>query len=96
MKKFTVTVHGQNFFIQEEHDKTPRWREFYVHAFLEAETVQEAEGAALELVRDLPKLKKVVMNPPDNLPTLSIDESAELSDWPECTRPLSGFVFIEK
>jgi len=55
-----------------------------------------SRGPALELLRDLPKLKKVVMNPPDNQPTLSIDESAELSDWPECTRPLSGFVFIEK
>ena len=95
MKKFAVIVHGQNFLIQDKEDKFPSLREFYINAFPEAETAPEAEGMALDLVRDLLKLRNMVRNLPDNPPTLLIDESAELSEWPDCTRPLSGFVFIE-
>jgi hypothetical protein len=46
-------------------------------------------------VRALLKDRKMVRNLPENPPTLLIDESAEVAEWPECTRPLSGFVFIE-
>ncbi len=95
MKKFAVIVHGQNFLIQDLEDKFASRREFYIHAYPEAETVAEAEGLAMKLVNDLLKDRKMVRNPPDNVPTLLIDESAEVSEWPECTRPLSGFVFIE-
>ncbi len=95
MKKFAVIVHGQNFLIQDQEDKFPGLREFYIHAFVESDTATEAEGMGQELVRDLLKVRKMVRNPPENAPTLLIDESAELSEWPECTRPLSGFVFIE-
>ncbi|MDI1310669.1 hypothetical protein [Prosthecobacter sp.] len=95
MKKFAVIVHGQNFLIQDLEDKFASLREFYIHAYPEAETVAEAEGLALKLVNDLLKERKMVRNAPENVPTLLIDECAEVSEWPECTRPLSGFVFIE-
>ena len=95
MKKFTVIVHGQNFLIQDQEDKFPSLREFYIHAYPEAKTAPEAENMALEHVRALLKDRKMVRNLPENPPTLLIDESAEVAEWPDCTRPLSGFVFIE-
>lgn len=95
MKKFAVIVHGQNFLIQDQEDKFPGLREFYIHAYPEAETAEAAEGLALELVRELMKARKMVRNTPENAPTLLIDECLEVAEWPECSRPLSGFVFIE-
>ncbi len=95
MKKFAVIVHGQNFLIQDKEDKFPGAREFYIHAYPEAETAQVAEGKALELVRELLKVREMVKNAPENAPTLLIDECMEVAEWPDCSRPLSGFVFIE-
>jgi hypothetical protein len=95
MKKFAVIVQGQNFLIQDKEDKFPSLREFYIHAYPEAETAEVAEGLALGLVRDLLKERKMVRNAPENVPVLLIDECVEVAEWPECTRPLSGFVFIE-
>ena len=95
MKKFAVIVHGQNFLIQDQEDKFPALREFYIHAYPEAETAEVAEGKALELVRELMKARKMVRNAPENAPTLLIDECVEVAEWPDCSRPLSGFVFIE-
>ena len=96
MKKFAVIVHGQNFLIKDDDSGVPSLRGFYVNAFIETETAQEAEKIALDLVKELPRLKKTVVNPLNNRPVLSIDESAELNDWPDCTLPLSGFVFYEE
>jgi len=95
MKKFAVIVHGQNFLIQDQEDKFAALREFYIHAYPEAETAEAAEELALELVRELMKTRKMVRNAADNPPVLLIDECVEVAEWPECTRPLSGFVFIE-
>ena len=96
MKKIAVLVHGQNFLIQNDDAAAPSLRGFYVSAFIETDTLEAAEQQALELVRELPKLKKTVVSTADNHPVLSIDESAELTDWPDCTRPLSGFAFFEE
>lgn len=95
MKKFAVIIHGRNFLIQDVEDKFPGLREFYIHAYPEAETAEAAAGLALELVRELMKARKMVRNAPENAPVLEIDECVEVAEWPECTRPLSGFVFIE-
>ncbi|MBN8422772.1 MAG: hypothetical protein J0L73_27935 [Verrucomicrobia bacterium] len=95
MKKFAVIVHGQNFLIQDQEDKFAALREFYIHAYPEAETAEAAGALALELVRELMQTRKMVRNTPENAPTLLIDECAEVAEWPDCTRPLSGFVFIE-
>lgn len=96
MKKFAVIVHGQNFLIQDKEDKFPGLREFYIHAYPEAESAEVAGSLALELVRELMKARKMVRNAPENAPVLLIDECLEVEDWPDCSRPLSGFVFIEK
>ena len=47
MKKFAVIVHGRNFLIQDQEDKFPGLREFYIHAYPEAETAEEAESTAV-------------------------------------------------
>lgn len=96
MKKFAVIVHGRNFLIQDQEDKFPGLREFYIHAYPEAETAETAEGLALELVRELMNTRKMVRNTPENAPELLIDECLEVAEWPDCSRPLSGFVFIEE
>lgn len=95
MKKFAVIVHGQNFLIQDQEDKFAALRDFYIHAYPEAETAEAAGALALELVRELMQTRKMVRNTPENAPVLLIDECAEVAEWPDCTRPLSGFVFIE-
>lgn len=96
MPKFVVMIHGVNFLIRDAACSAPTLRGFYINAFIETGTPEEAETQAIELIRTSPKLRAVVANPPENPPRMFVEESHELTDWPEdCCRPLSGIVYYE-
>ena len=96
MPKYAILIHGVNFLIHEADAAVPVLRGFYISAFLEAPTPEEAEDRAVELVRTSPKLRAIVTNEPDDPPRMFIEELAELDDWPaDCVRPLSGFVYYD-
>lgn len=96
MPKYVVTIRGVNFLLPSDEGTEPTLMGFYVNAFVESENPIEAETEALELVRVAPKLRVLVMNKPDDRPELFVEETAELTDWPEeCVRPLSGFIYYD-
>ena len=96
MPKFAVLIHGVNFLIREADASAAKLMGFYVSAYLETATAQDAETGALNLVRTSPKLRPTVANSPDNPPRMFVEEVAELSDLPEdAARPLSGFAFYD-
>ena len=65
---------------------------FYTNAFVEAESPEEAELAAVKTVRQSRKLRDAVGNPPDDPPRIFVEEIQEIADWPADTaRPLTGF-----
>ena len=69
---------------------------FYINAYLETATSEEAESQAIELVRTSPNLRPAVANSSEDPPRMFVEEVAELTDWPdECSRPLSGFAFYD-
>jgi hypothetical protein len=94
MPKFAVLIRGVNFLIREANASAPELMGFYINAYLETATPEEAEDQAVELVRTSPDLRPLVANSPDDPPEMWIEEIAELTDWPEdAARPLSGFAF---
>jgi hypothetical protein len=94
MPKFAVMIHGVNFLIRDIDSPEPSLMGFYINAFVETETAEEAESSAIELVRTSPKLRAAVANSPEDPPRIFVEEVAELEDWPEnAARPLSGFGF---
>jgi hypothetical protein len=96
MPKFAVMIHGVNFLLRDADISEPALRGFYINAYLETATPQEAETRAIELVRTSPKLRAAVANVPDDPPRMFVEELAELTDWPDdCSLPLNGFVFYD-
>jgi hypothetical protein len=97
MAKFAVIVHGVNFLIRDDNTSEPELRAFYVSAFIEAETAQQAETQAIDLVSKSIRARITVTNSESDRPRLLIDEIAQLTGWPEkCSRPLSGFAFYNE
>ena len=96
MSKFAVIVHGVNFLIRDSETSESELRGFYVNAFVKAPTSEVAEYQVINLVRTSVKLRSLATNPPGNPPRMFVDETVELTDWPDAfSRPLSGFAFYD-
>ena len=88
MRKYRVVVHGQDFTARCWIVLRGKFG-FFVTCYVQAESVAEAEGKALSLVRDDPK---VLMNS-ITVPTLSIDEVQEIESFDGCEVPRTGLAF---
>ena len=66
---------------------------FYTTRFIEAETSEEAEKAAVALIRTDPKLKHSVLNERNDPPMVFVDSNEEVSesDVPDIAQ---GFTFF--
>lgn len=96
MQKFVVMIHGVNFLIREDHTSTPKLMGFYINAYVEADSPNDAEFKAVELVRTSPKLRPTVAYSPDDLPRMFLEDIGTIEEWPiDRAIPLSGFVFYE-
>jgi hypothetical protein len=94
MTKYAVLIHGVNFLLRMADAPEPKLFGFYVNAFVETATPEEASTQAIEIVRNSDKLRSMVANAPEDRPRMFVDEISELYDWPEDTGfPLSGFSF---
>ena len=94
--KYRVFIHGVNFQIRDGDTQQVKPLGFYVTAFIEADSPENAEFAAVALLRESPKLRGQILNPPDDPPRMFVEEMEELSEWPSaCALPLSGFAFYD-
>lgn len=73
---FRVFIHGQNFVIEVDGELKPMG--FFTTRFVEAENHDQAEGMAVQLLRDFQPLRDEVKNPEDDRPELVIEETEEL------------------
>lgn len=97
MLKFRTVINGVNCHIRDLDTGVIAHMSFYVNAFVEAQSPEEAELAAIALLRNSPKLREVILNPADDPPRLFLEEIEQLTDWPtDCAMPLGGFVFYNE
>jgi len=92
--KFRALIHGVNFHIRDSDSQRVELVGFYVTAFVESHSAEDAELASVALLRDSPKLCGQVLNPPADPPRIFVEDMEELAEWPaDYTLPLSGFAF---
>ncbi len=95
MQKFRALIRGQNFQMRNMEGQGIKTYGFFITVFVEAESPEVAENAAIETLRQSPKLRDSVVNPPDDSPRMFVEELQEIADWPADTkRPLTGFTFF--
>ena len=92
MAEWRVYINGQNFWLEWEGE--PRKLGFYTTRFVEAGNEEEAELAAVQLIRDDSKLKGVLNEKRD--PPLIHVENIEESHDRDPEYPNTGFVFYEE
>ena len=96
MPKFRAFIHGVNFQMRDSEFDANKLLGFYVTVFVEAESPNAAEYAAIHLLRASPKLHGTTLNPPDDPPRMFVEQVEPLAEWPsDCTIPLSGFAFYD-
>ena len=97
MPKHRAFINGTNFQMFSEDSQRVETLGFYTNAFVEADSPQSAEMAAVELIRLSPALRATVQNAADNPPRIFVEELQEIADWPPDTvRPLQGFGFYDE
>jgi hypothetical protein len=97
MRKFRLLIHGVNYRIYSNDSNKVQPSGFYLTAFVEEESEEEAKSSAISLVKKSAKFRDAIANPADDPPRISIEESEEISDWPANTaRPLTGFALYDE
>ncbi len=91
MPKFRVMIHGHNFLM--EADGVRRRMGFYTQVFAEAEDLADAEARAVGVLRQDSKLRDGILNPPDDRPSMSVEEIEEIATFDGCTLPRTGLAF---
>ena len=95
MRKFRTLIRGQNFQMRNMEADGIQTYGFYTTVFVESESPESAEYAAIDALRQSPKLRDTVTNPADDPPRMFVEELQEIADWPPDTkRPLTGFTFF--
>src|SRR5262249_24035175 len=94
MKKYKVFLNGRNFLM--EADGQPKKMGFYTTRFVEAETPENAENIAVELVRNDAELRKAVKNEKPDPPTIYAEEIALLQSFEGILVPGTGYTFYEE
>jgi hypothetical protein len=86
MAKFRTLLHGVN----DSGNAQPCG--FYVTAFVEADSGNEAKSLAISLVQKSNKISDARFKTID----LGVEELHEIDDWPvDTSRPLTGFAFYD-
>ena len=91
MKKYRVFLQGKNFLLNID-DKTEKIG-FYTTRFVEANDELEAENKSVELIRNDPQLRQLVLNEKDDPPTIYQEDIEELSDFDGIKTPGAGYTF---
>ena len=89
MSKYRVLISGENFLLN--FDGRPQKLGFYVTRFVDAADAEDAENAAVALLRDDAALKGLVLNSRDDPPMLYADEVEELEAYDPKENVDTGF-----
>ncbi|HTY88486.1 MAG TPA: hypothetical protein VMB80_13545 [Candidatus Acidoferrum sp.] len=95
MKKFKVLVRGKNYLIRAA-ENPPRKVGFYTTAFVEASNTEQAEAAAVELLRNDLNLRSASENKAPDPPKLQIESIEETQSFDGCNLPRTGLAIYEE
>jgi hypothetical protein len=91
MPGFRVLINGRNFLLN--FDGEARRVGFYATRFVEAATADEAESAAVELLRGDELLREGTLNEQTDTPMIYVEEIVEVSGWKKDEEVNTGFSF---
>jgi len=74
--RFSVRVRGHNFLVQ--FDGEPSLHGFYANVVVEAFDKVAAENAAVQVLRQMQKLRTIILNAEDDPPRMFVEEVDEL------------------
>lgn len=89
-------MNGRNFLMEmPDDDDQIRMKRFgfFTNVFVEANTAEEAEVAAVELLRNDQKLRDATLNGPDDRPMLTAHKIEEVDSFEGRRRPRQGLIF---
>jgi hypothetical protein len=96
MPKFRAFIKGEHFLIHSEDSQQIVPSGFYVNAWVDAHSADEARNSAIALVQNS-HVCAAARNTSDDPPRIAVEEREEISDWPEGThRPLTGFALYDE
>src|SRR5262249_3495130 len=93
VNKYKVFLNGRNFWTHE--DGQPKLMGIYTTRFVEADTPEMAEDAAVQLIREDGKLRKAVINDKSYPPMIYAEEIVMLETFDGIKLPGTGSVFNE-
>ncbi|HEX8141441.1 MAG TPA: hypothetical protein VF553_02530 [Pyrinomonadaceae bacterium] len=91
MSKYRVMINGENFLLN--YDGQPQKLGFYVSRIVDAGSPEEAEYAAVDLVRSDSWLKSNVLNEIEDPPMLYADEIEEIVEFDSERDVNTGFAW---
>lgn len=91
MKKFRVSLSGENFCLQMETGIERLG--FYTTRYVEAENEAEAEVTAIGFINQDPDLRDLVLNEDADPPRLYADDIAEIATFEGLAVPGEGYTF---
>jgi len=95
MKKFKVFVNGKNCLISVENG-SPIKHGFYTTVFVEAANAEQAESAAVNLLKNDSQLRDALENENTDPPRVFIESIEEIHSFEGCKLPRVGLAwFVE-
>jgi hypothetical protein len=80
--RFAVQVRGHNFLVHFDGEPEPRPHGFLTQVEVEAADEAGAETAAIQLLRQTPKLRNLVLNTRENPPRMFVQRMGEYESGP--------------
>ena len=94
MQKYRVMINGQN--LLTEVDGVRQRLGFYTNVFVEAFTPADAEGRAIDILREDAHLHEVALNAVDDPLRFTVDEVHEIESFDGVRLPRQGFTLYEE
>lgn len=91
MKKYRILLEGKNFLINS--DEGPNRMGFYTTRYVEAENREDAEKRSVELIKNDPKLKDVMLNIRSDPPMIYLEKIEEISSFDGVDKTNTGYTF---
>ena len=91
MPKYSVMINGENFLLCLDGEEKKMG--FYVVRYVEADCPENAELAAVKLVRGIGRLRAITRNTPDDPPMMYLEEMHELASFDDIENLEPGLGF---
>jgi len=91
MRKYCVTINGQNYLIQIDGDV--KRMGFFKTYYLEAECPQDAENLAVQRIIDDPRWDGMIHNAQDDRPTMHLHRLGEVETFEDVPSLETGYVY---